>query len=303
MIDNANINLRDPVNRKHPLNQGRLAWWLGVRGLSGGPALYDIMGRYPATLAAGCDYATSAQNGYPEIVSSGATNGVATCGQPTQAIDNFTLAISFVLPVISGVVDTEYLIYNGNPVTGWGLAAQVYSSAYIGFYFNGASGYYSGAGIAPVANTPYRVHMTLAAGLATLYINGDVISTYAPGTLVTPTAGDFGIGLVPGIGKGTTGRVWNSSLWSRPLSAAEVMEDYRQELAGYRDVLNFTSRPMASPTATYVTIIPATIGSAEAWGSVVIASSSGGYAPTLLVAAVSALPLASDPAWTTVINL
>lgn len=36
------------VNRSHPLNIGRLAWWMGVPGRMGGTTLVDLMDRYPA---------------------------------------------------------------------------------------------------------------------------------------------------------------------------------------------------------------------------------------------------------------
>jgi hypothetical protein len=37
------ITLRDPI-AKHPLNVGRVAWWLGLPGLTGGPKWFDLMG-------------------------------------------------------------------------------------------------------------------------------------------------------------------------------------------------------------------------------------------------------------------
>lgn len=45
------IDLADPVHRPHPLNRGRLLWWLAVPGIDGGRQWYDLMGLAHGTLS------------------------------------------------------------------------------------------------------------------------------------------------------------------------------------------------------------------------------------------------------------
>src|SRR5689334_133249 len=45
------IDIRNPINRTHPLNKGLVSWWLTVPGLIGGKFWYDLHDNsFPGTL-------------------------------------------------------------------------------------------------------------------------------------------------------------------------------------------------------------------------------------------------------------
>src|SRR4051794_12692902 len=49
----AAVNLLDPADRLHPLNRGKVAWWLALPGLMGGPRWRDLIGMDDGVLTNG----------------------------------------------------------------------------------------------------------------------------------------------------------------------------------------------------------------------------------------------------------
>src|SRR4051812_9903006 len=50
MPDHGPLLVGDLIERSHPLNRGRVAWWLAIPHLSGSTLWYDPVGRNPAAL-------------------------------------------------------------------------------------------------------------------------------------------------------------------------------------------------------------------------------------------------------------
>lgn len=65
----------DPVDRSHPLNQDRIAWWLGLPHHSGGRSLYDLTGRHPGALANSPAWSTGA-GGFAGLTFNGSNSRV-----------------------------------------------------------------------------------------------------------------------------------------------------------------------------------------------------------------------------------
>ena len=104
------IDLSNPVNTNHPLNQGRLAWWLTLPGWDGGVTWYDLMGLYPATLStlgSGGNWSSSSRPGsYGDIAFNG-TDGNIIDGPPEPRPTSITLATWIKLLDVS--IDNLYI--------------------------------------------------------------------------------------------------------------------------------------------------------------------------------------------------
>lgn len=76
------VDLLDPADRLHPLNAGKLAWYLALDGLTGGPTARDLIGANAGTLAGGAAWGpTTRPGGRGEIRCDGST-GQVVVAQP-----------------------------------------------------------------------------------------------------------------------------------------------------------------------------------------------------------------------------
>jgi hypothetical protein len=245
-----------PVNRVHPLNRGRVAWWLSLPGLMGGRQFFDLMGLNHGTL-------TSMGTG------SGWQGSVRGCGQLNFDGTNDYVSIPdcpslnpTIITLAATVFDTSAAVDNAyrgilmkrnsslSNQAAWAFDRQrnADGQSECRFYFNIAGTYniWKSNGLSHAASTVERLVVTYsAAGAPVFYRNGVaassavVLGTGNPslpantsvagwGTYPTFNSQDF-----PWLG-------WmdDASIWSRPLSAAEVMQDYILSRQGYPGVLN-----------------------------------------------------------------
>lgn len=82
------VDARDPVNRPHPLNRGRAAWWLALPHNSGGATWYDLMGLNPGVFTSMGNTSNGWRNAParpgslgPGVLTDG-TAGAVNCGAP-----------------------------------------------------------------------------------------------------------------------------------------------------------------------------------------------------------------------------
>lgn len=248
------VLLSDPVDRSHPLNEGRVSWWLDVPGLDGGAKLYDLMGVAPGTLtnmttttSSGWKptsrpggYGHLAYDGTDDYVSAAATDAGLLGGLSVFAWVNFRIASHYhhiaSKAVSSGAANSpiEFRTDNGGTCT---LAA---------FRAN-ATAYHIWSGPAVSVGVWHHVGVTCADGdlgtTPTFYIDGVPTTASSAGTQGGGTGavtGSTAPWLIGRRGDGVVqadGAMDDIGVWSRALSAVEVRSLYELSRRGYPDIL------------------------------------------------------------------
>ncbi|MFO0959483.1 MAG: LamG-like jellyroll fold domain-containing protein [Isosphaeraceae bacterium] len=236
----GNISTHCPVIREHPLNQGRIAWWLPIPGRMGGSTLFDLMGQYPAAAfngpiwdAKGLRY-TSASSQYMQAPAPG-----------LGTLNEFTFAARFTMPSLAGHYSSlvnRFASFDGGDVNRLRLGLSP-----AGYYCDGKSCF------ALVTDAPPG----LAAGVECLAV---FTVSAAPGTgWAVPTIYHNGVALATtflissGVANNTAGMpfwlgtdkdqnyadLWigEASIWSRALSAPEVAQLWAESRNGYPNLL------------------------------------------------------------------
>lgn len=227
------VYLADPVNRSHPLNRGRVAWWLTTPGLEGGGAWPDLMGLCPLTLTA----MGNASNGWRGSTRPGGLGHLLTDGAGGRAVSS-----AAALKVGGGAFSVALWVNRSGPGT-------VISNEPTGGFRVDSVGNYrfilftAGGGVAGIAGAAgsavgiwNRVVATSDGTTATIYLDG-VATT---GAITSPSGATNSLTL--GSGGGTSlafpGSIDDVSIWSRCLSAAEVVADLDLSRRGYPGALN-----------------------------------------------------------------
>ena len=230
----------DAARRSHPLNRGRLAWWLALPGKSGGPLWLDVLGLYPASL--GTIGGPASQ--MPTWIASSRPGGSAAVGiAATQHVDcglapAFALSRSFafaawvrpaaigsVLSIVSRGTGGYYLRLDGTGRMEW-LASGVASVA---------------AGATPLAAGAWS-HVAAVvdgAGGVRLFLNGRLDGSAASAQAYAGTQLFLGVE-TPGNPSTFIGQMDDASLWGRALPDAEVGQLYRESALGYPGALRGT---------------------------------------------------------------
>jgi hypothetical protein len=269
----ARIDLGRPVNGRHPLNRGRVAWWLALPGLTGGRQWYDLLGRYPAALS---NVPADAWRGTAR------PGGWGAVGRSANAVD--TAGVSVALPSMADVTLAFWLWYS--PVAFYRVFAPLWTDIggtkqfgfqpsadgsgnltariYVGYFL------YSGAAIP--AGTWTHVAIVRSGSTAFIYQNGIQTLSQA-GVDTTAVSGTLGVVLGEGTSNPqTVQQLDDVAVYSRALSAADVFGLYDLSRRGYPGVLNRVRRrrPFSSPAGTDFT--QSLSGSLAASGSLTRAS-------------------------------
>jgi hypothetical protein len=238
------------VTQGHPLNIGRVAWWLALPPLDGTPTFNDLMGRYPLSLVnAPVWRGTSRTGGFGEL---GFTNVGFQQGKIATAPAAFDLGPGSSFSVAGWI---KYASGNATLalVAGVGTAGTVYNWA---FYVNTNGGLYLGNGSGAIASTaagavPYdkwnHVVASKNLGTTTLFVNGVAVATGA-GDLFAVANHVFRVGGQSDsfqAGQPWSGALDDVSFWGRALSAAEVARLYAESLRGYPRLLRLANRSLA----------------------------------------------------------
>jgi hypothetical protein len=237
----APVDTRNPVNRSHPLNRGRVAWWLALPAITGGNKFYDLMGLNPGTLAnmtgasASGWHGTTRAGGWGHLLFDGVDDYVDAGNPAAFNLSNFTISAWINTPggsVSGGTHQTPSIVRKegsyalvvlntNNLITGNFAGANAVSSSTI-----------------PI-NTWFHAVGTFDGNTAAVYINGVVAGTASNTTSTPITTSNFRISSSPSFGdEFFIGSMDDVALWNRALSVAEVLAYYNLSRQGYTGVLN-----------------------------------------------------------------
>jgi hypothetical protein len=223
------IDWRDPVDRAHAQNSGRLLWWLATPANMGSPAWLDMMRGVRGTLNSfGFGYglrATPRPGGRGELRFNGSSSVVALpAGLPAPVRWTFGAWIRSGLTGSQPVVARfggAYLIRHTTTnilsyVDQWG--ADI-------------------AGTALAANVWYRALVTGNPTTVRIYLNNILAGSGATTAANQPALAEIGgyQGIAQDFWDGSLDSV---TLYGREFTAAEVADDYDLERRGLPDVLN-----------------------------------------------------------------
>ena len=268
----------DAARRSHPLNRGRVAWWLALPGKSGGPTWLDVLGLYPGYLStsggAGAQVPTwvaSSRPGGPGALALAAGQYV-NCGPgPAFALSRSFAIAAWVRPAAIGSI------------------MAIISRGQAGFYLRlDAAGRmeWLAAGVAVVANgaTPLAAgawsHVAAVvdgSGNARLFLNGRLDGTAASAQAYTGELLLLGVETPGNPSSNLIGQMDDVSVWARALSDGDVGQLYRESALGYPGALRGTREGFMAAAAAGVA--PGAIGV----GSITVAG--GGTASPSVVAA------------------
>lgn len=245
------LDLNQPINWAHPLNRGRLAWWLAMPGRYGAPTWWDLAAGLAANFtntASGFGWNTFTNpGGAGSIKFTGATAflsaGSALTIQPT--------AISAAAWVYASALSGTRAIVGRNPgstgaTEGWLLDANGTTVRFI--CSNGTTGATASKTSGMATGSWYRLVGTFDNTTVRLYINGVQAATASlSGNLSASTSTALEIGQAVGISGIWNGYLNDVSIWNRALSAAEVSQDFYLSQEWYPDILNWTFNDVLIP--------------------------------------------------------
>lgn len=241
------IDLITSVNADHPLDLGRVGWWLALPGLDGGRRWMDLVGQNHGVLTAmtrpsGGWKGTARQGGFGEVLFDGVGGYVSVPSSSALGFGNTQdLTIQFWLRLaVTGVVMRLITKAPAGFIAG-------YTVDYDGTTLRFFTGSGAGGQVLTTANTALATAWTHCAVVVKrttdirFYINGLLDATRAfPTTVYSFTnsaALEFGQ-----IATNTTawlqGSLDDVSISSRALTAAQIQLSYAQGRAGYPGVLN-----------------------------------------------------------------
>ncbi len=242
------VNLQNPINRSHPLNRGREAWWKVIPGRDKGPLFWDLCGKNHGTLTNGAAWTPRARAGGFGYLQFDGTDDYVDLPIALTAYLNgsFTMAT---WATITANADTPFII-GSNLVNArvlsfrWGGSERLYL---------GQENVSVGASVpfayATYGNTPLRILVSYNGTAATFYVNGVSLGSDNYTYTASYAGATYGIG-------GRTTSKWfvgsqdDVSIWSRALSASEARTDYNLSQQFYPGVLN--SVPMRRVGRSFV---------------------------------------------------
>lgn len=251
----SRVDLRNPVVRTHFLNRGRAAWWLGLPGWTGGARLWDLLGLTPGAL--------------PVFATGGGWNVITRPGALAHSCLNFLGGVSIALPrvfPINGGCTLACWVSLSNSGESGAFIKLGDTSGGIGLGVGGTQLDNGGNNLIGLyeqvtwINTAiaigygwHHVVMTVdTAGAAAFYLDGKDIYGHTGSTPIAPANTTYLGGYsVNGVSRFYSGPADDFSLWTRPLSAAEVHALYEESLSGYRHTL--TRRDLARYFRTSLT--------------------------------------------------
>lgn len=245
------LDLNNLVNVHHPLNQGRVAWFLTLPHLVGGRFWHDLMGLRQGTLTNMGNTSNGWRSpnrpgGLGHMRCDGST-GYVNSSIATGLSGSFTVAAwakwSTLTTGIETLVTSEVSSYNNY----W------FSLARNGAIDSAAFGLYNGSqNPVAIVTTPFSTNQwvrmigvrNVLSDTVELYVNGKQSASVNDTTISVPVYSALNIGRQVAPDRPFNGSMDDVSVWSRALSAAEIRADYDLSRCGYPGVLNRIERPL-----------------------------------------------------------
>lgn len=236
------LELANLVDRHHPLNRGRAAWWLAVPGLDGGRRLYDVIGLNHGTLDGSASWRAAIR---PEGVGRlNITSGrvrIPHAAPLDIAAAGFTLAVTATRDGNLNTYNTTLVSKSNSPGSPyWSYVMRGHDSVAEQAAMGITYGTTNTILYTPALDLgrPYRLAMTCDGAAVRGYVDGAEIGSASVSGSPYNGTGELQVGddavYGPRYWPGTAADV---SIWSRALSAAEVRAEYDLSRLGYPGVL------------------------------------------------------------------
>lgn len=240
------VDMSNPINWQHPLNQGRVGWWKCVAnpGWRGSNTLHDLVrggGHNP-------NDGTLSGATIPKWQGNGGLFG-------SSGALSFNGSTAFVATNnIPGPTFSALISVKTSSATSYFLGNDVQNTS--GFLLGYSGGSYiaqiSHAGglnnlVAGTVSTNWcRVCLSVNGTTASIYANGKLVTSATITAMVAGSSG-IGIGKVGILGNLLNGLADDVTIWNRALSAQDAALDYALSRQGYPGVLNYLT-PQVSTT-------------------------------------------------------
>jgi Concanavalin A-like lectin/glucanases superfamily len=245
------VDYRNPVNVSHPLNRGRVAWWLVLPNTYGGENFYDLIGLNQGILTA----MGNSSNGWRSNQMGGTAGSLLFDGSAGYISVNNSPSLSpnLGLTVLAWINPSSIGNSSAYPEIVCKSAAASWTSPYADYCLriNGLQSWVEASvnnpGNAANITGPsprlsvgklYRVGMTFDGSTLKLYINGSIEALASISTSINQSGRPLFIGARQGPGEFFSGYLNDVAIYSRALSAQEMSEDYELSKRGYPGVLN-----------------------------------------------------------------
>lgn len=239
------INLTNPVNWKHPLNTGRLAWFAGLSQWSGGNTWFDLCRRNNGTLTNGPVW-TPELYGMRSLKFDGVNDTVPLPAGPLLSATTAGLWISAMVWFDPAASAAPYLVFGGDNESGfpigangaiqlmWDSAAGV---AVIRMYSPAAT--QATSSISGLAGTWTRLDCWYdgVANSINISVNGRPPGSATPAAAPTGASISPTIGSRPGGALAWAGKIADVSVRRKAPSMGELKSDIDQSRRGYPDLL------------------------------------------------------------------
>jgi hypothetical protein len=248
MFSWRDFDLNQPINWAHPLNRGRLAWWLAVPQLWGG-TWYDLVGGYAGTLtglSAGDGWNTASNPGGAGSIKLSGGSGEYVSGPtlPSLAMPSGTLALWLNFTshsATSGLLSK----WNSSTAANTAVFGLTYGSGNLNLYLgNGSAHTNTAVAWSPTNGIWYFVAVAWNGTNTWYYVNGkqqgstatqSSYSSYSNGNPVRLGGGNNASNAA------INGFINDASVWNRSLSASEIFALYALSQQWYPDVLTWES--------------------------------------------------------------
>lgn len=234
------IYLQQPVNREHPANSGRVAWWLVAPGLYGGNKWYDLVNSYHGALTNfsaetdGGFRSSTRPGGYGSILINSYNRYIDIGNKPVfNPTTPFSVSCWCMFP--SGSATNRLFFHRSGSTNGWEFG--VYGGQP---QFRVCDG--SNINIATSTSIPANSWRWI-----TGVWDGQNVKCYTNGVGGTPVSCTAAAQVSMNLWLGTDGSsdpagfMDSYSFWNRSLSNSEIYDLYNEERLGYPTILNRTS--------------------------------------------------------------